>query len=99
MFVVRDDGQQNLVGAAKVAMTDLGEIAIAMHETTNDENVAIWRGTRVRKAHSSKRNAFVSPNEGPLGIVRENVEMNNKYRSLTDETKLEAGFEDEIALV
>ena len=93
------DAHLNLVGAAKVAMTDLGEVAIAMHETTDDENVAIWRGTRVRKAHSSKRDAFVSPNEGPLGIVSENVEMNSKYRAITDETKLEAGFENNIALV
>tara|TARA_B100001750_G_scaffold6806_1_gene5445 strand:- start:582 stop:1847 length:1266 start_codon:yes stop_codon:yes gene_type:complete len=93
------DAHLNLVGAAKVAMTDLGEVVIAMHETTDDENVAIWRGTRVRKAHSSKRDAFMSPNEEPLGTVNDYVEMKSKYRAVTDETKLEAGFEDEIAMV
>ncbi len=93
------DAHLNLVGAAKVAMTDLGEVAIVMHETTDDENVAIWRGTRVRKAHSSKRDAFMSPNEGPLGTVNENVEMKSKYRAVTDETKLEAGFENQIGMV
>ena len=76
------DAHLNLVGAAKVAMSDLGEISIAMHETTNDENVAIWRGNRARKAHSSKRDAFRTPNEGPLGIVKDKIEWKDKYLSL-----------------
>ena len=93
------DAHLNLVGAAKVAMTDLGEIAVAMHETTDDENVAIWRGTRVRKAHSSRRDAFLSPNEGPLGIVKENVELRSKYRPVTEETVLKSGFDDKIGML
>ena len=72
------DAHLNLVGAAKTAMSDLGEISIAMHETTDDENVAIWRGNRTRKAHSSKRNAFQSPNEGPLGSVKDKIEWKRK---------------------
>ena len=93
------DAHLNLVGAAKAAMTDLGEIAIAMHQTTDDENVALWRGTRVRKAHSSRRDAFMSPNEGPLGLVKENVELKGKYRPTEKETKIESGFEDNIGMV
>jgi glutamyl-tRNA(Gln) amidotransferase subunit D len=93
------DAHLNLVGAAKAAMTDLGEIAVAMHQTTDDENVALWRGTRVRKAHSSRRDAFMSPNEGPLGLVKENVELKGKYRPTAKETKMESGFEDSIGMV
>ena len=93
------DAHLNLVGAAKAAMTDLGEIAVAMHQTTDDENVALWRGTRVRKAHSSRRDAFMSPNEGPLGLVKENVELKGKYRPTAKETKMESGFEDNIGMV
>jgi len=93
------DAHLNLVGAAKAAMTDLGEIAIAMHQSTDDENVAIWRGTRVRKAHSSRRDAFVSPNEEPLGLIKENVVLKGKYRPITEETILESGFEDNIGMV
>ena len=48
------DAHLNLEGAAKAAMTDLGEVSIAMHETTDDLGVAIWRGTRARKNRSSK---------------------------------------------
>ena len=61
-------------GAAKAAMTDLGEVSIAMHETTDDLGVAIWRGTRTRKNHSSKRNAFTSLNDDPIGIVNEKID-------------------------
>jgi glutamyl-tRNA(Gln) amidotransferase subunit D len=93
------DAHLNLVGAAKAAMTDLGEIAIAMHHSTDDENVAIWRGTRVRKAHSSRRDAFVSPNEEPLGLIKENVVLKGKYRPIAEETILESGFEDNIGMV
>ena len=93
------DAHLNLVGAAKTAMSDLGEISIAMHETTDDENVAIWRGNRTRKAHSSKRNAFQSPNEGPLGIVKDKIEWKRKYRSTVEITTIKAGFDDNIGMI
>ena len=93
------DAHLNLVGAAKAAMSDLGEVSIAMHETTDDENVAIWRGNRTRKAHSSKRDAFVSPNEGPIGIVKDKIEWKRKYRSTVKETEIQAGFDDNIGLI
>ncbi|HJM17517.1 MAG TPA: Glu-tRNA(Gln) amidotransferase subunit GatD [Candidatus Poseidoniia archaeon] len=93
------DAHLNLVGAAKAAMSDLGEISIVMHETTSDENVAIWRGNRTRKAHSSKRDAFTSPNEGPIGIIKDNIEWKRKYRSTVKNTELQAGFDDNIGMV
>ena len=70
-----------------------------MHETTDDENVAIWRGNRTRKAHSSKRNAFQSPNEGPLGIVKDKIEWKRKYRSTVESTTIKAGFDDNIGMI
>jgi len=93
------DAHLNLVGAAKTAMSDLGEVCIAMHETTDDRNVAIWRGNRARKAHSSMRNAFTSPNEGPIGIVSEKIEWKRKYKSTSEKTTIKAGFDDNIGMV
>ena len=93
------DAHLNLVGAAKTAMSDLGEVCIAMHETTDDRNVAIWRGNRARKAHSSMRNAFTSPNEGPIGIVSDNIEWKRKYKSTSEKTTIKAGFDDNIGMV
>ena len=84
------DAHLNLEGAAKAAMTDLGEVSIAMHETTDDLGVAIWRGTRTRKNHSSKRNAFTSLNDDPIGIVNENIEWKGKYKPVSDETTIKS---------
>ena len=93
------DAHLNLEGAAKAAMTDLGEVSIAMHETTDDLNVAIWRGNRTRKNHSSKRNAFTSLNDEPIGIVGENIEWKGKYKPISDKTIIRSGFDENIAMV
>ena len=93
------DAHLNLVGAAKTAMSDLGEICIAMHETTNDQNIAIWRGNRTRKSHTSKRDAFTSPNDMPLGVVSDVIEWKQKYKPTSKKTTLEAGFDDNIGMV
>ena len=93
------DAHLNLEGAAKAAMTDLGEVSIAMHETTDDVGVAIWRGTRTRKNHSSKRNAFTSLNDEPIGIVNEKIEWKGKYKPICDKTTINPGFDENIAMV
>jgi glutamyl-tRNA(Gln) amidotransferase subunit D len=63
------DNAINAVCAAAAATSDLGEVAIVMHATTNDDICAIHRGTRVRKMHSSRRDAFRSLGVDPIGIV------------------------------
>ena len=93
------DAHLNLEGAAKAAMSDLGEVCIAMHETTDDVGIALWRGTRTRKNHSSKRDAFTSLNDGPIGIVNENIEWKEKYKPVSDKTVIRSGFDENIALV
>jgi glutamyl-tRNA(Gln) amidotransferase subunit D len=63
------DNAMNAVCAASAATSDLGEVAVVMHATTNDDTCAIHRGTRVRKMHSSRRDAFQSMGIDPLGSV------------------------------
>jgi glutamyl-tRNA(Gln) amidotransferase subunit D len=63
------DNAMNAVCAASAATSDLGEVAVVMHATTNDDTCAIHRGTRVRKMHSSRRDAFRSIGIEPLGSV------------------------------
>jgi glutamyl-tRNA(Gln) amidotransferase subunit D len=59
----------NAVSAAAAATSDLGEVAVVMHATTNDDTCAIHRGTRVRKMHSSRRDAFRSLGVAPIGEI------------------------------
>src|SRR5213594_4467577 len=63
------DAATNLLGAARVATADLGEVVAVMHGETSDSFGVIHRGTKVRKMHSSRRDAFRSLNATPLGRV------------------------------
>jgi glutamyl-tRNA(Gln) amidotransferase subunit D len=63
------DNAMNAVCAAAAATGDLGEVVVVMHATTNDDTCDIHRGTRVRKMHSSRRDAFRSLGFVPVGEV------------------------------
>src|SRR5688572_6997030 len=64
------DAGMNLAAAARVAATtDVGEVVVVMHATTEDTRCAVHRGVRVRKLHTSRRDAFQSVNVPPLGSV------------------------------
>jgi len=56
------DGTQNLIGGVSVAATaPFSGVYVAMHLGEGDsEGIAIHRGTRVRKNHTSRRDAFIS---------------------------------------
>ncbi len=64
------DAAPNLLCGARVATADLGEVVAVMHGETSDSYCWIHRGTKVRKMHSSRRDAFRSMNVEPLGKVR-----------------------------
>jgi len=63
------DNAMNAVCAAAAAISDLGEVAIVMHATTSDDVCSIHRGTRVRKMHTSRRDAFRSMGISPIGRI------------------------------
>ncbi len=64
------DAASNLLCGARVATADFGEVVGVMHAETSDSFDWIHRGTKVRKMHSSRRDAFRSMNATPLGTVR-----------------------------
>ena len=64
------DAASNLLAAAHLATSDLGEVVLTMHGDTSDGDAAIHRGTKVRKMHASRRDAFRSMNTAPIGRVR-----------------------------
>lgn len=63
------DNAMNAVCSASAAVSPLGEVAVVMHDSTSDDRCAIHRGTRVRKMHTSRRDAFRSIGIPPLGYV------------------------------
>lgn len=97
------DASMNAVCAATVAISDIAEVSVVMHGSTSDDFCAIHRGTRVRKMHTSRRDAFQSINQQPLGrvdyLTRE-IKAFQPHRH-RGETALEvaAKLEDRCALV
>jgi glutamyl-tRNA(Gln) amidotransferase subunit D len=63
------ENEMNLLNAVFSATQDLGEVAVCMHASTNDDFCHLHRGTRVRKMHTSRRDAFHSLNAAPLFAV------------------------------
>jgi glutamyl-tRNA(Gln) amidotransferase subunit D len=67
------DNAMNAICAALVAISDIAEVSVVMHGTTSDDFCEIHRGTKVRKMHTSRRDAFKSINSRPIGIVDYNT--------------------------
>jgi glutamyl-tRNA(Gln) amidotransferase subunit D len=63
------DSAMNAICAATVAISDIAEVCVVMHGGTSDDYCSIHRGTRVRKMHTSRRDAFQSVNCSPIGRV------------------------------
>lgn len=64
------DGPINIINASTIAgYADLAEVVLCMHGNTSDSYNLIHRGTRVRKMHSSRRDAFRTLSDIPLGMI------------------------------
>lgn len=63
------DNDMNLLNSVFAATHDFGEVGLCMHAGTNDDYCHIHRGTRVRKMHTSRRDAFRSIDSRPLFAV------------------------------
>jgi len=63
------DNVMNAVSAVEAAKSDAAEVLVCMHAATDDDACALHRGTRVRKNHTSRRDAFETVGAEPLGTV------------------------------
>jgi len=90
----------SITAAAKF---DGAEVVTCLHGTTNDDYCLLNRGTKVRKMHTSRRDAFRSINELPLAKIYSNGKIetvNKNYRKRgKGKSKVDDKFEDKVALV
>jgi glutamyl-tRNA(Gln) amidotransferase subunit D len=64
------DAGMNLICASEfIVKTDFAGVALCMHDRTSDSKCAILPGTKCRKMHSSRRDAFKSINSSPFATV------------------------------
>lgn len=101
------DAALNLLGATIFATkSKYTGVFVAMHAGTSDDTIACHVGTRVRKNHTSRRDAFESIDITPVALVRNNeIEMQQKHRNRlvrrSNENPIEVNtkFEDRVMLL
>ncbi|MCL5730142.1 MAG: Glu-tRNA(Gln) amidotransferase subunit GatD [Candidatus Pacearchaeota archaeon] len=96
------DANLNLQCAALAATSDIAEVMLVGHATSNDDFCYSMPGTKVRKLHTSRRDAFKIVNSEPFakifpsGDIHKISEYNLKNKN---KVKVDAKFEEKIALV
>ena len=97
------DNVMNAVCAVEAAKADCAEVLVCMHATASDDICALHRGTRVRKNHTSRRDAFETVGAKPLGEVdyeAEEVTFRRDYAERGDtELDLAADLDADVELV
>ncbi|MEM0243493.1 MAG: Glu-tRNA(Gln) amidotransferase subunit GatD [Candidatus Aenigmatarchaeota archaeon] len=97
------DAKMNFICSAYASISEIAEVGIVMHASINDDFCYFHRGTRVRKMHTTRRDAFKSINEKPIAKIDigGNIEiLNENYRKRSEEKPiLKAFFEERVALL
>ncbi len=98
------DAATNLIGATIAATkAPFAEVAVAFHQSPSDTTIALHKGTKVRKCHTSRRDTFKSINSQPLGIVQnqEVIMLTEHYRKRNPSNRIELKpkFNEKTALI
>jgi len=98
------DAFMNLVcSVITAAKSNIAEVMSCMHGTSNDDYCLLIRGTKVRKMHTSRRDAFRPINdlpiarvfpEGKIEILNKNYKKPGKGKTIVDSC-----FEEKVALI
>jgi len=78
------DASLNLIGACTFATrSKFSGVFVAMHYSISDEVIACHIGTRVRKNHTSRRDAFHSIDVYPFSLIKKDqIEISRQYTDL-----------------
>ena len=94
------DNVMNAVCSVEAATSDCAEVLVCMHEDESDDRCALHRGTRVRKNHTSRRDAFETVGAQPLGEVDYDTHGDNEVtfrRSHTQRGEHDLALRDALA--
>jgi len=96
------DAALNLQCSAHAAISNIAEVMLVGHATGNDDFCYAMPGTKVRKMHTSRRDAFHVINDEPYAkfTATGEIEKIKGYRERGDgKVKIDAKFNDKVALV
>jgi len=93
------DNVMNAVSAVEAATSDCAEVLVCMHADESDDRCALHRGTRVRKNHTSRRDAFETVGAKPLGEVDYDIDGESTvtfHREYTERDAADLALHDDI---
>ena len=95
------DANLNLQCAARMAVSDCAEVMLVGHANSSDEYCYALRGNKVRKLHSSRRDAFKPVNTSPIAkVYPDKVEFISSYRKRSNgKAELDVQYTDKVALI
>ncbi len=98
------DARLNLECAAIAAASDIAEVMLVGHATTNDDYCYAMPGTKVRKMHSSRRDAFKTVNAKPFVKIFNDgrIEKISNYNVVKQGMKkvlVDDKFEEKIGII
>ncbi|MFW6038006.1 MAG: Glu-tRNA(Gln) amidotransferase subunit GatD [Candidatus Saliniplasma sp.] len=96
------DAHLNLLAAIEVAKSNLSGVYVVMHEGLSEDRCAIHKGTKVRKMHTSRRDAFRSINAEPVGYIdphNGHIEIDKEFTEKDGEFGKYGSIESEVALI
>ena len=95
------DANLNLQCSALAAISDIAEVMLVGHASSNDDYCYAMPGTKVRKLHTSRRDAFKVVNASPFArIFPDRIEKISDYNiRKKGRVRLDLKFEEKVALV
>lgn len=95
------DANLNLQCSALAAISDIAEVMLVGHASEKDDFCFAMRGTKVRKLHTSRRDAFKAVNSNPFAKISvDTIEKISEHNLRNNQKiKLDTKFEEKIALV
>jgi len=91
------DAELNLDCAVEMALSDCAEVVLVGHASMNDDYCYAFPGTKVRKLHTSRRDAFKTVNDKPIAkiVPGKEVEFLSEYRPRNDgNVELDTSWKD-----
>lgn len=100
------DGAMNLICAAQfISKSNFTGVAVCMHNSSQDHKCAILPGTKTRKMHTSRRDAFKAINDSPIALIDyktqkiEYLKKDYKKKSKDNKIILKEKFSDKVGLL
>ncbi|MDP2926275.1 MAG: Glu-tRNA(Gln) amidotransferase subunit GatD [Nanoarchaeota archaeon] len=96
------DSRMNLICSSYAALSDIAEVMLVGHASSNDDYCYALLGTKVRKMHTSRRDAFRPINTKPIAKIWADgkIDIISEYNKREKrEVNLDNVFDKRVALI